>query len=87
MTTAHNARVIEDQLSEAASHLSDAIENIKNVIAAVESAENRAGFIAPEFESLKGLLEVGFRSTSAATREWHTTGVTRARTAALQRRP
>jgi hypothetical protein len=78
MTTAHNARVIEDQLSEAASHLSDAIEKFKNAIAAVESAENSPANKTPELESIKGLLEVGFRATSAVTRQWHNFAVTRA---------
>lgn len=84
MSTTHNACTIEDQLSEAASHLSDAIENMKKAIAAV-STENNAGFKAPELESIKGLLEVGFRSTESATREWHKVAVTRAN-AALQQR-
>lgn len=78
MVTAHNAQVIEDQLSDALSHMSDAIEKFKNAIAAVESAENEPALKTPELESLKGLLEVGFRDTNRITREWHNLAVSRA---------
>ena len=77
MNTAYNARLVEEQLGEAASHLSDAIENFKNALAAVESAELNSALKTPELESIKGLLEVGFRATDAVTRQWHNLGNTR----------
>lgn len=68
--TAYNARIVEDELSGVTSHLSAAIEDMKRAIAAIESAENEAEFKTPNLESLKGLMEVGFLASLAATQEW-----------------
>jgi hypothetical protein len=70
MSTSHNARVIEEELGEACQHISEAIEKFKNAIAAIESAENKPALKTPDLETLKGLLEVGFRDTVRVTREW-----------------
>lgn len=67
---AHTARTIEDELSGVTSHLSDAIESVKNAIAAIESTEHEPQFKTPNLESLKGLMEVGFLAALASTQEW-----------------
>lgn len=68
--TAYTARIIEDEMSGVTSHLSDAIESIKNAIAAIESTEHEPEFKVPNLESLKGLMEVGFLASIASTQEW-----------------
>lgn len=70
MSTSHNALVIEDQLSEAACHLSDAIEKFKNAIAAVESAEDFPSISSPELNRLQGLIEIGHSNTSDIIAKW-----------------
>ena len=70
MTTSDNARVVEDELSEAACLLSDAIEKFKNAMAAVATAEIYPGTKLPELQSLQGLIEVGHRDTSRVISTW-----------------
>lgn len=86
MSTSHNAQVIEEELGEAMSYISQAIEKFKHAIAAVESVEDKSALKTPELESLKGLLEVGFRDTSRITREWHNLAESRAYSESQARR-
>lgn len=68
--SAYTARIVEDEMGAVMSHLSEAIENVKNAITTIESTEPDAAFKIPNLESLKGLMEVGFLASSASTQEW-----------------
>lgn len=69
--TAENARFIEEQMSEAAQHLSEALMNVRKALEAVENGEREVMFKAPEFENLKGFLSIGFATANRTANDWN----------------
>lgn len=75
--SAENARFVEEQMSEAAQHLSEALENVRKAMAAVEAGEREVPVKMPEFENLKGFLHIGFGTANRMAASWDDYATTR----------